>query len=260
MRQPILTNLTQHAINRQQYDDKAEAYLNSQVHAEGAEFAKMRALLSEQGANNVLDLGCGGGHVSYQIAPVVKQVTAYDLSPAMVDNVIAHATTLGLTNINARVGCAEQLSFAEGQFEAIISRYSAHHWQSVPQALQEMHRVVRKDGKVIIFDILGHSHPIINNFLQTIETIRDPSHVRDYNLAEWTTMAEMAGFRIQTIEKGTLTLDFASWVKRMNTPTEAVATIRQLQQTASEMVKRYFAIQADGSFTTETLYLVLTKT
>ena len=46
----------------------------------------------------------------------------------------------------------------------------------------------------------------------------------------------------------------------MNTPTDAVATIRQLQQTASEMVKRYFAIQADGSFTTETLYLVLTKT
>ena len=109
MRQPILTNLTQHAINRQQYDDKAEAYLNSQVHAEGAEFAKMRALLSEQGANNVLDLGCGGGHVSYQIAPVVKQVTAYDLSPAMVDNVIAHATTLGLVMMSKLKGMSISL-------------------------------------------------------------------------------------------------------------------------------------------------------
>lgn len=151
------------------------------------------------------------------------------------------------------------ITITEGQFEAIISRYSAHHWQSVPQALQEMHRVVRKDGKVIIFDILGHSHPIINNFLQTIETIRDPSHVRDYNLAEWTVMAEMAQVSLFRRLKRYV-LDFASWVKRMNTPTEAVATICHLQQTASEMVKRYFAIQADGSFTTETLYLVLTKT
>jgi len=32
MRQPILTNLTQHAINRQQYDDKAQAYLTPVRH------------------------------------------------------------------------------------------------------------------------------------------------------------------------------------------------------------------------------------
>jgi len=36
---------TQHEVNQQQYQDKAKAYLNSSVHAQGAEFDKIRIIL-----------------------------------------------------------------------------------------------------------------------------------------------------------------------------------------------------------------------
>lgn len=52
----------------------------------------------------------------------------------------------------------------------MISRYSAHHWQSITQAIDEIYRVLRADGKVILFDIIGNSNPILDTFIQTIET------------------------------------------------------------------------------------------
>lgn len=249
-----------HNLNIQQYQDKSSNYLHSTVHAQGNEFAKMRQLIKDYQLAHLLDLGCGGGHVSYQIAEVSQSVTAYDITPAMTELVQQQAHARGLSNITTQIGVAEQLPFAANTFDGIITRYSAHHWQNVPQALSEMHRVLTDAGKVIIVDVLGHSHPVLNNFLQTIETIRDPSHVKDYSLSAWLGFAEMAGFRVEQVDKQTLHLNFDSWVKRMNTPDAAIQTIRSLQQTASDMVKHYYQLAEDGSFVTEVMYLVLSKT
>ncbi|ENV34907.1 SAM-dependent methyltransferase YafE [Acinetobacter gerneri DSM 14967 = CIP 107464 = MTCC 9824] len=248
---------TQHDVNTNQYQDKSEAYLHSQVHAQGVEFAKMRELLQKNSFKKVLDLGCGGGHVSYQVAPIVEEVVAYDVTQSMVETVLKHAKQQGLNHVTGQVGCAEHLNFAPQSFDCIISRYSAHHWQNVGQAMLEMKRVLSEQGKVIIFDILGQSDPILDTFLQSIEMIRDPSHVRDYSLQEWCNFAEYAGFRIETIEKQKLELDFSSWITRMQSPDHAAETILYLQSKVSDRVRKYFDIQADGSFCSEAVYLVL---
>ncbi|MEQ1105133.1 class I SAM-dependent methyltransferase [Acinetobacter ursingii] len=250
---------TQHEVNQQQYQDKAKAYLNSSVHAQGAEFDKIREVLQQQAFQRVLDLGCGGGHVTYQIAPDVEQVIAYDLTAEMVQLVVEQAKARGLNNVTGQQGAAEQLDFADQSIGAVVSRYSAHHWQNVSQAMSEIYRVLKPRGKVIFVDILGNQQPVLDTFLQSIEIIRDPSHVRDYSLAEWMTFAERAGFKIEQMQKQSLQLNFASWVERMQTPAEAVATLRYLQQKASDVVKNYYQIQPDGSFQSEVMYLVLTK-
>lgn len=249
----------QHQLNQQQYQNKSEAYLNSQAHAQGIEFTKMQQLLQAQADSHVLDLGCGGGHVTYHIAPFAEQVVAYDLSAEMVDLVVAQAAIKGLNNVTGQVGAAENLPFTDQTFDAVISRYSAHHWQHVGQALQQVHRVLKPNGRVVFFDIVGSSDPILDTFLQSIEVIRDPSHVRDYSVQEWAHMAEYAGFQIERIEKQSLKLDFRTWVERMQTPAFAVETIRYLQSTVSDGVREYYQIQADGSFVSQALYLELSK-
>lgn len=250
---------TQHQVNQQQYQDKSKAYLTSQVHAQGIEFEKIRKTLAQQPFKRVLDLGCGGGHVTYHIAPYIEHVIAYDLTPEMVQLVVEQAWERGLNHVVGQQGAAENLAFADQSICAVVSRYSAHHWQNVPQAMNEIYRVLKPRGQVILIDILGNQQPVLDTFLQSIEMIRDPSHVRDYSLAEWMNFAESAGFKIEQVEKQSLKLDFKSWVERMNTPPEAVATLRYLQQKASDMVKNYYHIQPDGSFQSEVLYLVLTK-
>lgn len=251
--------IDQHQVNQQQYSNKSEAYLHSQVHAQGVEFVKMQNLIQQYQFKHILDLGCGGGHVTYQIAPFVDHVTAYDITPEMVDLAVQQSAQKGFHHVIGQVGTAENLNFPQHHFDCVISRYSAHHWQNIRQAMYEIHRVLKPHGKVIMFDILGNSNPILDTFIQSIEMIRDSSHVRDYSLAEWMSFAERAGFRIETIEKQSLTLDFQTWVERMQTPTDAVNTIRDLQTKVSDQVRQYFKIQEDGTFTSEAVYLVLSK-
>jgi ubiquinone/menaquinone biosynthesis C-methylase UbiE len=248
---------TQHQVNQQQYQNKSQAYLNSTVHAQGKEFAKMQHLVQSHQLKRVLDLGCGGGHVSYQIAPFADEVMAYDLTPSMVKLVAEQAKQKGFDHIMTQQGAAESLPFADQRFDAVITRYSAHHWQNVAQAMAEIRRVLAPQGKVIIVDILGHSNPVMDTFFQSIETIRDPSHVRNYSLQEWMRFAEYTGFRVETIEKQYLDLEFKSWTERMQTPEYAIQTIRDLQKKASDQTRHYYRIQADGSFTSEVMYLVL---
>src|ERR1051326_3116104 len=78
---------------------RASAYLSSAIHAQGADLESLAALVEEDSAAQVLDLGCGAGHVSFAVAPRAKSVVAYDLSSDMLEVVARAAADRGLANI-----------------------------------------------------------------------------------------------------------------------------------------------------------------
>ncbi len=93
-----MTSTAQHTqVVQKQFGEQAAAYLSSAVHAQGTEFALLQAELVGQGEARVLDLGCGAGHVSFHVAPLVKEVVAYDLSQQMLDVVAAAAVDRGFS-------------------------------------------------------------------------------------------------------------------------------------------------------------------
>ncbi|HBV5294561.1 TPA: SAM-dependent methyltransferase, partial [Klebsiella oxytoca] len=47
--------------------------------------------------------------------------------------------------------------------------------------------------------------------------------------------------------------EFGSWIARMRTPAALAEAIRLYQESASAEVKAYFALQHDGSFTSDTI-------
>ena len=98
---------TQEALVGGQFGARAAAYLGSAVHAQGADLQALAALVQGRREARVLDLGCGGGHVSYHVAPHVREVVAYDLSPEMLEVVARAAAQRGLGNIVTRQGVAE---------------------------------------------------------------------------------------------------------------------------------------------------------
>lgn len=245
---------TRHAQKiSEQFSPQANAYLTSTVHAAGEDLQRLAEWLTPHRNASILDIGCGAGHASFMAAPLVEHVTAYDLSEEMLAVVQQAAEARTLKNIDCRQGVAEVLPFADQQFDIVISRYSAHHWQDVPQALREAYRVVKPGGRIIIMDIASPGSPLFDIWLQSIEVLRDPSHVRDYSPGEWLQMATESGFRIEQLISGRLALDFQQWVTRMNTPAPTVAAIRALQQAISGQVQDYFQLQEDGSFQTDTL-------
>ncbi|PPT47266.1 class I SAM-dependent methyltransferase [Xanthomonas arboricola] len=236
-----------------QFGPQAQAYLHSDVHAQGAEFAELRAGLQDRRNGRLLDLGCGAGHVSFQLAPLMAEVVAYDLSADMLEVVAATAADRGLTQVCTVQGAAERLPFETGSMDAVASRYSAHHWSDLGQALREVRRVLRPGGIAAFIDVVAPGLPLLDTHLQAIELLRDTSHVRDYSVAQWLQTLGDAGLQVQRHHCQRLQLDYLSWVDRMRTPEVLRAAIRALQGAAVDEVRDYFQIAADGSFSTDVL-------
>jgi ubiquinone/menaquinone biosynthesis C-methylase UbiE len=254
-----MTTQSHHDHVEKQFGSQASAYLTSAVHASGRDLQQLRTRLAEHAGSQLLDLGCGAGHASFTAAGVVAQVTAYDLSAQMLEVVAKTAREKGLNNIDTQQGYAEALPFADASFEVVISRYSAHHWHDVGQALREVKRVLKPGGTLIIMDVMSPGHPVRNIWLQTVEALRDTSHVQNYSSGEWLTMIAEAGLICRTLTTDRLVLEFASWVARMRTPQPLCEAIRLYQQSASHEVQHYFELQDDGSFTSDIIMVEAQK-
>ncbi|MBM1189465.1 class I SAM-dependent methyltransferase [Pseudomonas weihenstephanensis] len=250
-----MTNAQHSQVVQKQFGEQAAAYLSSAVHAQGAEFGLLQAELAGKSGARVLDLGCGAGHVSFHVAARVKDVVAYDLSQQMLDVVQAAASERGLHNISAVRGAAERLPFADGEFDYVFSRYSAHHWSDLGQALREVRRVLKPGGVAAFIDVISPGSPLFDTYLQSVEVLRDTSHVRDYSAGEWLRQVSEAGLHTRSTLRQRLRLEFGSWIARMRTPVAMSVAIRALQQSMGSEVREYFEIEADGSFSTDVLVL-----
>ncbi|TXN60799.1 class I SAM-dependent methyltransferase, partial [Methylobacterium sp. WL6] len=62
---------------------QAASYVASAVHAAGADLDRIAERMRTVRPARALDLGCGGGHVAFAMAPHAGTVTALDLSPDM---------------------------------------------------------------------------------------------------------------------------------------------------------------------------------
>lgn len=238
-----------------QFGTQAAAYLTSAVHSSGRDLAMLAEKLRDAGEAKLLDLGCGAGHASFIAAQHVREVVAYDLSEQMLAVVGEAAAKNGYQNLHTQQGYAEKLPFADAEFDIAISRYSAHHWHDVGRALREVRRVLKPGGKLFMMDISAPGNPVLDIWLQTVEALRDTSHVRDYSPGEWLSMITEAGLSIQAVAQDRLDLEFNSWIARMRTPQALAEAIRIYQHSAPEEVQRYFSLLPDGSFSTDTIFI-----
>jgi len=228
---------------QRQFGDVAAKYASSEVHVAGADLDAMLAAVDLTGDERVLDAGCGAGHASLAFAPQVHEVVAYDLTESMLATVESLANQRGFTNIITRHGDVENLPFSDAEFDLVISRYSAHHWPAPERAVEGFYRVLKPDGAFILSDIVGPQNYAQDTLLQTIELLRDPSHVRDYRISEWQDFMTQAGFKFEVLFKFSIELDFASWIDRMNTPDENAAVIRQVFDDAPAEIQSLFGIE-----------------
>jgi ubiquinone/menaquinone biosynthesis C-methylase UbiE len=240
---------TLEALVNTQFGSQAGAYLTSAVHAQGPDLEALSALVAGKTEARVLDLGCGGGHVTFAVAPHVREVVACDLSAEMLDVVARAARERGFANVTTQQGVAEHLPFADASFDLVMSRYSAHHWRDFSAGLGEAARVLAPGGLVVFVDSVSPGPPLHDTFMQAIELLRDPSHVRSYTRAEWEEGLARAGLVVTETRRHRVRLVFKTWVERMATPKVQVEAIRGLQRAMSESVTRWFETEPDGSFT-----------
>ncbi len=238
------------------YAARAEDYVTSLVHRSGDDLDQMEALVRGWAPGRVLDLGCGGGHVSYRAAAHAGAVVASDVTASMLEAVTRTAAERGLANITTQQAAAEHLPFADASFDAVLCRFTTHHWQAMEAGLREARRVLKPGGRFVFIDVIAPADPALDTHLQVVELLRDTSHVRDYTVAEWVGALSRSGFAVEGITARKLRMEFPVWIARTRTPATHADVIRAVQEAAPPSVRTHFAVGPDGSFDLDTATFV----
>ena len=100
------------------------------------------------------DLGCGTGHLSEALAPVVTQVIAVDESGAMLT--AAKRRLSAFENVDVRSGSVEELPIEDGELDVALLFMVTHFVLEPAKVLTEVRRVLKPAGRLVILDLTSH--------------------------------------------------------------------------------------------------------
>jgi 2-polyprenyl-6-hydroxyphenyl methylase/3-demethylubiquinone-9 3-methyltransferase len=103
----------------------------------------------------LLDIGCGGGVLTEELASLGCQVTGIDISARSIEIARAHAAQSGLS-IDYRVGSGTNLPFEDQHFEAVSCCDTLEHIREWKQVIAEASRVL-KPGGLFLFDTINRT-------------------------------------------------------------------------------------------------------
>lgn len=125
----------------------------------------------------ILDLGCGTGIVTRQLAERGALVTGVDIDSRM----IRQAQRQGAGNIEYFVAPAEKLPLPDSIFDAVTA-FSAFHWFANGEALSEIKRVLKAGGMFFVAN-RNKTGEVRKEYLNVIRSFIDgplPDVKKDY--------------------------------------------------------------------------------
>ncbi|HET7580816.1 MAG TPA: class I SAM-dependent methyltransferase [Bacillales bacterium] len=186
-----------------QFGSHANAYVKSEVHAKGKDLQKLVEMANVDGNEQMLDVATGGGHTANAFAPLVRNVTAFDITQKMLLAAEKFIKGNGHINVDFVEGDAENIPFAAETFNLVTCRIAPHHFPDVERFATEVHRVLKNNGQFLLDDNIAPEADEFDQFYNTIEKRRDYSHHRALKKTEWLRMLELQGFEITEMHRFT---------------------------------------------------------
>ncbi len=213
---------------RDEFTHQADSFAASPVPSMAETLGPVVELVPVDPAARWLEAACGPAIVGRAIATRVGSVHGVDLTPAMVEKGRAEAAAAGIDNIELSLGDATALEFEDGSFDGAVTRFSLHHIPAPRQLLEEMARVVRPGGWVVVADHLTDADGDAAAWHEEIERLRDPSHWACLTRERLLAMGAAAGLELDEEQVVPLDLDFGEWLGRGSGGAAAAALIERL--------------------------------
>jgi SAM-dependent methyltransferase len=183
---------------------------------------------------DVLEVGCGrGGGAAFvfeRFGP--RSVTGLDLARQAVDRC---RRRYGRAGVSFVAGDAEQLPFADGWFDAVLSVESSHCYAHPARFWSEAHRVLRPGGRLLLAD-LRHTH--------LSATSESALFARD-DVAGLRDQLAMAGFR--TVEEQDITANVVHALE-LDTPARRRRIERRVPRFLRSHVLTFAAIEGSPMY------------
>jgi ArsR family transcriptional regulator len=127
----------------------------------------------------VVDLGCGDGALTLEIARFAKRVVGVDRRPALLRGARATARRAGAKNVSFRKADMQSLPYEDGRFDLAVLSQSLHYASDPAAALIEAARVVAPGGRVLVVDLLPHDEVWVRERLDHIVLGFTPGRLRE---------------------------------------------------------------------------------
>jgi len=105
---------------------------------------------------DVVDIGCGDGHLALEAARWARHVTGIDRSDDVLEHAKALAARRQVTNVEWRKGDLSRLPLRDASHDVALLSQSLHHASDPERALAEAVRVLRPSGRLLLMDLKAH--------------------------------------------------------------------------------------------------------
>lgn len=194
-----------------------------------------------------VEVACGPGLIARRLADRVGSIHGVDLTPAMLKIACREASLAKLDNVEFSQGDATALDFQDGSFDGAVTRLSLHHIPAPQRVLEEMARVVKPGGWVVLGDLLADTDVDAAAWHQEIDRLRDPSHWATLSLGRLRAIGEDAGLEIDAEQTIAPELDFEEWRERGSGGAAAAQLIDRLIDEAPPAAESFRVTEEDGS-------------
>jgi len=122
---------------------------------------RLRQVLRPQPGERLLEIGVGTGYYSLELAEWVApegKLELFDLQQEFLDHVMRAAAERGLANLVPTQGDATKLPYGDASMDAVILTAVLGEIPDTARALQEIQRVLKPGGRLVVGELFGDPH------------------------------------------------------------------------------------------------------
>lgn len=216
------------AIVREEFTRQADAYARAAVITDEDRLARLIGAIASGRYDRAIEIATGPGYVAMALATKCREVVGVDLTEAPLRIAERTRSSRGLTNIRFRTADAEELPFADGEFDVAVCRFAFHHFEHPEQVLAEMCRVCGPGATIAIEDLYASEFQPRASYYNHFERLRDHSHTQALSPRELIAMLAGAGVELQRLYSDELVVEMETWLESAQTSAEDAAEIRRL--------------------------------
>jgi ubiquinone/menaquinone biosynthesis C-methylase UbiE len=255
------------ADTARQFGEHARQYAVSRAHVEGATRLTLLERMEPVADEWLLDVGSGPAPTALAFAPYVARAVAFDAAPEMLSAARLAARRAQAPNLETVCGDAHRLPFRDRVFGLVTSRACPHHFADIRTAVAEMARVLTIGGRLGIADGTVPDDPEIDAFVNRLDTLHDPTTVRNYSPREWRSFCEGVGLRVDAVEDYAVEIpegrSLLDWLARSGCSSTTADECRRMLLEAPAKIRNWLRVKPAGedvTFELPRVVMVATRT